>query len=197
MSNLWHQGRQIGRATDKLNDEQNESDRLDVAAAEQAFVAHATEIERFLVGILKDPALAADIVQTTFVRLLEKGAGVATRTRRAWLFKVAYNEAMLSLRRGNVANRANEKLAWQIRSDVNAGSGEGGLQEILHAEDVEKVQSALNDLSDDMQKVVKLRIYEGLKFAEIAKRLDVPLGTVLTRMRNSLAKLRLKLNEIE
>ncbi|MCH2182257.1 MAG: RNA polymerase sigma factor [Mariniblastus sp.] len=187
----------MGRATDQLNDEKSESDRLDGAAAEQAFVAHAVEIERFLVGMLKDPALAADIVQTTFVRLIEKGGGVVDRTRRAWLFKVAYNEAMLSIRRGKVARRANEKLAWQVRSGENVRSLDSSLQEVLHAEDVEKVRAALDDLSPELRMVVHLRIYEGLKFADIAQRLEVPLGTVLTRMRNSLAKLRLKLNEIE
>ena len=187
----------MGRAADKLNDQTNDPDRLDDATAEQAFVAHAAEIERFLIGMLNDPALAADIVQTTFVRLIEKGGSVASRTRRAWLFKVAYNEAMLTIRRAKVASRANEQLAWRARLGENVRSLDGSLQQVLRAEDVQQVQAALDELGPDLRMVVHLRIYEGLKFAEIAQRLEVPLGTVLTRMRTSLAKLRLKLNQID
>lgn len=187
----------MSRAAFELNDEPNSSDRLDDANAERAFEAHAAEIERFLLGLLRDPALAADIVQTTFVRLIEKGRDITSKARRAWLFKVAYNEAMLSIRRGNVARRANQKLAWHARSEENAQSLDESIREVIRAEDVEQVRLALGELNPNLRVIVQLRIYEGLKFSEIAQRLDVPLGTVLTRMRNSLAKLRMKLNERE
>lgn len=180
-----------------MNDDLNSSDRLDDATAEQAFEAHAAEIERFLLGLLRDPAQAADVVQTTFVRLIEKGGGIPTEARRAWLFKVAYNEAMLSIRRGKVAHRANQKLAWHVSSEANASRLDESIRDVLRAEDIEKVRLALSELRPELRQIVQLRIYEGLKFAEIAKRLEVPLGTVLTRMRSSLAKLRTKLNEIE
>ncbi len=178
-----------------LNDEKNSSDRLDKATAEKVFQAHAVEIERFLLGLLRDPALAADIVQTTFVRLIEKGGGVASSGRRSWLFKVSYNEAMQAIRRSNVDRRAKQKLARSLWDPDNCRSLDESIGRIIRAEDIEHVRRALDELNPEMQAVVRLRIYEGLKFAEIAEQLEVPLGTVLTRMRNSLAKLRVKLDE--
>ena len=104
---------------------------------------------------------------------------------------------MLSIRRGKVARRANQNLAWHARSEENTQSLDESIREVIRAEDVEQVRLALGELNPDLRVIVQLRIYEGLKFSEIAQRLDVPLGTVLTRMRNSLAKLRMKLNERE
>lgn len=52
------------------------------------------------------------------------------------------------------------------------------------------VNKALNTLSDEMRCVVVMNIYQGLKYAEIAEALDIPLGTVKTRMFHALQKLR-------
>ena len=180
-----------------MNDQIPSSERLDDSLAEEAFHAHSAELERFLLGILRDPAVAADIVQTTFVRLIEKGGGVASDSRRAWLFKVAYNEAMLVLRRGVVSRKAGQELGWRIRAKEKAQELDGSIHKIVQAEDAAKVRQALDHLSPELRLIVRLRVYEGLKFAEIAEQLDMPLGTVLTRMRNSLSKLRTKLNELK
>ena len=186
----------LSRAAFELNDQNPSLERLDDSLAEEAFHAHSAGIERFLLGILRDPVVAADIVQTTFVRLIEKGGGVASESRRAWLFKVAYNEAMLTLRRGAVSRKAGQELGWRIRAKEKASARDGSIHSIVQAEDAAQVRKALSQLSPELRLIVRLRVYEGLKFAEIAERLNMPLGTVLTRMRNSLSKLRMKLNEL-
>ena len=60
-------------------------------------------------------------------------------------------------------------------------------------EDAVRVREALLTLPPEQNEIVQLRIKEGLKFIEIAERLDLPLGTVLTRMRSGLKKLKNKL----
>ena len=63
------------------------------------------------------------------------------------------------------------------------------LDRMSSAELSEKVRQALKQIPVEQQEVVRLRIYEGMKFAEIAERTGVPLGTVLTRMRLALGRL--------
>jgi len=60
----------------------------------------------------------------------------------------------------------------------------------LKNEQAEQVRAAIESLSADQQTVVRKRIYEGLKFREIAEELDVPLGTILARMQAALKKLK-------
>ena len=61
---------------------------------------------------------------------------------------------------------------------------------MIDSENAIRIREALAELPETHRKVVQLRIYEGLKFAEIAELLDSPLGTVLARMRSSLQKLK-------
>ncbi len=60
---------------------------------------------------------------------------------------------------------------------------------ICRWETVLNVREALEKLPENQQDVVRLRIYEEKTFAEIAKELNLPLGTVLTRMRLAMRKL--------
>ena len=60
-----------------------------------------------------------------------------------------------------------------------------------------RIEKALNKLSDEMRSVVVMSIYQDLKYAEIAEILDIPLGTVKTRMFHALQKLRKVLNNEE
>jgi RNA polymerase sigma-70 factor (ECF subfamily) len=67
-------------------------------------------------------------------------------------------------------------------------------QRLIRFEDVERVRAALALLPAEQREVVRMRMYEGKKFAEIAAELKWPLGTVLTRMHAALKKLRKSLD---
>ncbi len=138
-------------------------------------------------GVLRNHASVSDALQTTFVRLMEKGGDVKSGAIRSWLFRVAYNEAMLLHRRMKVDRKAKETIAWQVSPVVEENEGLGNL---VREERADQVNLALAKLPDVQREVVELRIREGLKFVEIAKMMDVPLGTVLTRMHSGLKKLR-------
>ena len=61
---------------------------------------------------------------------------------------------------------------------------------IRFVELVDAIRESVSKLSPDQQQVIQMRVSEGLTFAEIATRLDQPLGTVLTWMRRGLERLR-------
>jgi RNA polymerase sigma-70 factor, ECF subfamily len=76
------------------------------------YVAHGGELQRFLLGVLRDAASTSDCLQATFTKLLERGHESRPETRRAWLFKVAFQEAMLARRKAATGDRVLRKAAW-------------------------------------------------------------------------------------
>lgn len=176
---------------------------IDQAKADEVFVEHGVGLKRFLLGLLRNEAAADDALQTTFIRLMEKGHMVKQLgSLKSWLFRVAYNEAMLILRRDSISKKHAEGVAWKIEMQGNADRGtDDRLSQSVHfairQEDIQRVREALLKLPDVQRDVVEKRIYEDLKFREIADELDVPLGTVLARMQAALKKLKPILQEFE
>jgi len=156
--------------------------------AGKAFEQFAKPLENFLIGILKNGAEANDALQATFVKLMEKGDTIVQESAlKGWLFRVAYNEAMLIKRKDGVKRKHIEKFAWHVSPDVESDQP---ADRMLDDETQQEIKKALDQLSAAQQEVVRKRIYEGLKFREIAEQLDLPLGTVLARMHSSLKKLK-------
>lgn len=166
--------------------------RLDSESVQSAYRQHVGALERFLLGVLKDRNLVSDTLQISFTKLLEKGGEIESGSVRSWLFRVAYNEAMLVHRKQKVDQRARDTMAWKLpAADVE----NEGLSSLLKQERADQVRQALKVLPEKQRQIVELRIREGLKFAQIAERLELPLGTVLTRMRSGLKKLKEQLTD--
>src|SRR5262245_45028765 len=122
--------------------------------------------------------------------MVQKGHMAREETRKAWLFRVAYHEAMAYRRREGVGEKVLRRVAWHT-SD-SAGAAE---EPLLRLEAVQSVREALESLPHEQRQVVRMRVYEEKTFAVIAKELKIPLGTALGRMRAALIKLRLRLTE--
>jgi RNA polymerase sigma factor (sigma-70 family) len=166
----------------------DDASKIDSAVVAALFLDHEEELRRFLVGVLRDRQLANDALQATFAKMIERGHEVREESRKAWLFRVAFNEAMLLRRRDATGERVIRKAAWsRQRSEV------GSDEPLIRYEEVELVRAALAELPVEQQRVVRMRIYEEKTFAVIAKELGIPLGTALGRMRSALEKLRQRL----
>lgn len=161
-------------------------DRIEPESVAGLYQQHAEDLRSFLAGVLRDRELADEVLQTVFRRTLEKGHTVREQFR-SWLFTVAWNEAMLVRRVQNRQVGGLRKAAEQRRhTGVLPEQSESSA---LRQESIEQVRRAIEQLSPEQQQVVRLRIYEERKFAEIADELGIPLGTVLTRMRAATQKL--------
>lgn len=163
---------------------------LDPAVIASLFVEHGAALEQFLVGLLRDPHQAADALQATFTKLVEKGHETRPGTRKGWLFRVAYHEAMFVRRRGAVGDKVVRNVAWSLPAATAAGD-----DPLVRLEAVEGVRRALVKLPADLRQIVRMRIFEEKTFAVIAEELQIPLGTALGRMRTALIKLRHMLGE--
>lgn len=162
---------------------------LDPSIVAALYVQHGEELRRFLMGILRDAQLTSDVLQATFVKLAQRGHETREESRKAWLFRVAYHEAMAIRRREGVGDKILRRVAWHTNGA--AGPAE---EPLLRLEAVELVREALDELPAEQRQVVRMRIYEEKTFAVIAKELKIPLGTALGRMRAAVIKLRVKLD---
>lgn len=127
-----------------------------------------------------------DCLQNVFITTVRKGHEVAPAARRAWLFRVARNEAALFWRKEEVKTRSLEKLAMESSANVD-----DAVPDPAETTDDERlVAAAIAELPESMRLIVELRIHHDLTFQQIADRLNIPIGTALTRMRRALARIK-------
>ncbi len=163
---------------------------LDPAVVAALYVEHADELRRFLVGVLRDADLAHEAAQCAFTKAVEVGHTAREESIKGWLFRVAFNEAMVIKRRQATGGKIIRKLAW---SQPTAGPAAD--ENFTRWETVTQVREALECLPAEQKQVVRMRIYEEKTFAVIAAELGLPLGTVLSRMHAALKKLRGRLDK--
>ncbi|QDU63439.1 ECF RNA polymerase sigma factor SigH [Planctomycetes bacterium Pan216] len=156
------------------------------AELEDVFTEHAPALRRFITGVLRDGSVAEDIVQAAFVKAISSVDLAELDSVRAWLFRVAYHEALAWRRK----NKTRERHHEQLLHHVSHQESETPEENFLRAERVVQVRDALDRLPEEQRRVVHARLYEGKTFAEIAEADQLPLGTVLTRMRLAMNKLR-------
>jgi RNA polymerase sigma-70 factor (ECF subfamily) len=166
--------------------------RGDPEIVEQLYVTYSGQLRPFLVGLLRDAGLAEEALQQTFQQSLKCGGDVDPQRWKGWLFQVAWNEAMALRRRQKIDLRALQNIA---RTAPRFGLPVAAT--LLEAEQLGRLRTAIGQLPPDQREVVRRRIDEERTFQQIADELQVPLGTVLTRMRLALARLRSALQDTD
>lgn len=159
---------------------------------EEAFTQHQEELLGtlyYLVGNLED---ARDALQEAFVKCWRHQAEVGgVENLKAWVFRVALN-----------AGRDIRQTAWRRKrqalpeDDGALASRAAGPAEIAeHDERIARLRTALADLRPEEQEVFLLRENGEFTYEQIAELLEVPTGTVKTRMRLAIQRLRETLAE--
>jgi len=161
-------------------------------ALESAFAQYQSELLGtlfYLVGNLED---ARDALQEAFVKCWRHQDQIAeVQNLKAWIFRVALN-----------TGRDIRETAWR-RKRQGLPEDEGSLigrerspdEVALHDERLARLRDALAELRPEEQEVFLLRQNGELTYEEIAEMLEVPTGTVKTRMRLALSRLREVLEE--
>ncbi|HEY0247327.1 MAG TPA: sigma-70 family RNA polymerase sigma factor [Gryllotalpicola sp.] len=150
---------------------------------------HAAPLWRYVMSLTGDAAQAEDIVQETLLKAWKRPAVLDQReaSARAWLFTVARNlvidEARSARRRHETPTPA-ETMPEPVVADETERMLDGWL-----------IGDALAGLSLEHRQVIVHAYYGGRSTAEIAAVLDIPEGTVKSRMHYGLRALRLALQE--
>jgi RNA polymerase sigma factor (sigma-70 family) len=159
---------------------------------EEAFERHQSELLGtlyYLVGNLED---ARDALQEAFIKCWRHQAEVGqVENLKAWIFRVALN-----------AGRDIRETAWRrkrqaLPEDEGAlVSRQDGPEMIVEQDErLSRLREAMQQLRPEEQEVFLLRQNGDLTYEQIAETLDIPTGTVKTRMRLALARLREVLEE--
>lgn len=148
---------------------------------------HAGPLWRYVVHLTGDRALADDIVQETLMRAWRKPSVLDQRetSARAWLFTVARNLV--------IDGKRSARNLHEIGTDTLPERASGDETDALL--DSWLVADALATLSAEHRAVIVHAYYGGRSVAEIASELDIPSGTVKSRMHYALRALRLALQE--
>lgn len=158
---------------------------VDTARFLALYESHGPELRRFILGVTRDPELTNDVIQATYAKAVEFGHTARPETFKGWLFRVAFHESLTARRRRDARDQGVRRLA-----NLGGQLVERPDERLIRDETIEAVRQALGDLPPEQQRVVWARMYEDKTFAEIAQEFRLPLGTVLTRMRLALEKLR-------
>jgi len=169
-----------------------------VAALEALYDRHSRLAYSLALRILGDRGAAEEVVQDAFVGLWRSAGGYDSGRGSfyPWLVRIVRNRAIDELRRLEVPGRAPHATRKALPPEVldfrapHPGSSYPSGGDPSGTEDRVVLGEALRGLPEEQRVVIELAYYEGLSQREISERLDAPLGTVKTRTRLALKKLR-------
>jgi len=153
---------------------------------------HARALYLLALRIVQIDAEAEDVVQEVFAQVCRQAGryDAARGTVLAWLLTITRTRAIDHVR----ARRRRGGDEWRRVSEAAAANlaAPGVNQEVqtLTAEEIQRVRRALGELSAEQRRAIELAYYEGLSQSEIAEQLAEPLGTVKSRIRTAMQRLR-------
>jgi RNA polymerase sigma-70 factor (ECF subfamily) len=146
---------------------------------------HASSLWRYVVWLCGDRDLADDVVQETLLRAWRRPAGLEHPPARAWLFTVARNLVIDEFRS---ARSRHESRYVEVPERLSADH----IDSVL---DAWQVADVLSGLSEEHRAVIVYAYYRRESVASIARILEIPEGTVKSRLHYALRAMRLVLQE--
>jgi RNA polymerase sigma-70 factor (ECF subfamily) len=165
-------------------------------------VRYQRKVYAVALGIVKDPDLAWDVAQEAFVRVhghLAEFKGESAFS--TWVFRIATHLGIDAVRRERTSRKDDVD---EFRDEDLSGAGEGILAtplgndpqaNLLRQELAGKIQAALETLPEKHRTILVLRELEGLSYEELAERLQIHKGTVMSRLFHARKKMQAALRE--
>ena len=168
----------------------------DQAAAAALYDRHARPVYSLTLRIVGEEGEAEDVVQEVFAQAFRQATQYdeSRGPVAAWLLMMARSRSIDRLRSRRTRPEA-QASDDQLAMDEMPGSMPDAVSSMLDEEQTRIVQRALSALPMIQRVAIELAYYDGLSHREIAERLEAPLGTVKTRIRLGLLKLRDALTE--
>lgn len=148
---------------------------------------HYANLYRFALSLARDEAEAADLTQQTYFRLATRGGQIRDmRKAKSWLFTTLRRE-FLSLRR--------QAGRFTSIDDEEGPEPESVDEDAVRSADASLVMEALAGVREVFREPLALFYLDDLSYREIAEILDVPMGTVMSRLSRGKRELRGRLSE--
>jgi RNA polymerase sigma-70 factor (ECF subfamily) len=130
---------------------------------------------------------AEDAAQETFLRIYRfRHRYEPKATFRTFIYAVARNVSIDAFRKRKRHDQFKEEFQLDAPSEPGSPHGQGGRAALA--------EELLHSLPDAMREVVVLNVYQGLRYGEISAALEIPVGTVKSRMFHAMLRLREMLN---
>ncbi|MDX1522273.1 MAG: sigma-70 family RNA polymerase sigma factor [Anaerolineae bacterium] len=165
----------------------------DAAALEELYDRHGQVVYNLIVRIVKQPAIADELLQETFWQVWQQAAKFkGTGSVAAWIYRIARNKSLDQLRRQSARPQPaktdtpqDEQIMWAQLAADNAE-----VEPIAERhQDQASVRQALLQIPEEQRLCLELAYFEGLSQRQIAQQTDTPLGTIKTRIRMGMDKL--------
>ncbi|MGB1937214.1 MAG: RNA polymerase sigma factor [Akkermansiaceae bacterium] len=161
----------------------------DTRAFDQLVSKHRGRIYAMIYQMVRNDADAWDLAQEAFIKAWRALPGFESRARfTTWLFRIAHNVVYdwLRKRRMKVAGELNDEVFDSGKIDPGASTAPQQHQRpdeaMQRSELQQRIQHALDKLSDEHREVIVLREIQGLEYKEIAEIINSSMGTVMSRL---------------
>lgn len=165
--------------------------RAERAAFAELFRRFAGRIKAFIIRAGTSPDMAEEVAQEVMVTVWRKAAAFdpAKASAATWIYTIARNRRIDLHRRESRPEPDPEDPLFRPETEDSAE------RRLASADRDGRLRAALSDLPGEQIEVLQLAFFAGLSHSEIAVRLDMPLGTVKSRLRLSFVRLRGALGE--
>jgi RNA polymerase sigma-70 factor (ECF subfamily) len=165
-------------------------------AFEALLMRHKDKIYRFIYMKVRDTALAQDIFQDTFIKVvntLKAGNYNEEGKFLPWAMRIAHNLVIDFFRKNNKVRMISESSS--VRDDFNIFhtlklDEENAIDEMTRIELETQMVDLLEHLPESQRDILKMRIFKEMSFKDIAELEDISINTALGRMRYALINLR-------
>jgi RNA polymerase sigma-70 factor (ECF subfamily) len=142
--------------------------------------------------IVRQPAIAEEVAQETFARVWRHAGAYDPRRGQVatWMLSIARNLAIDVTRMKRLEPVDPDLIAAELSLGTSPSPGEAGE---LEPDERERLRRAIAELPEDQRRALVLAAYTGRTAREISELEDIPLGTVKTRIRTAMLKLRSEL----
>lgn len=164
--------------------------RYDQSALAQVYERHGTAVFGLAMRVLRDRTLAEDVVQTVFMKFWDQPDRFDPDrgTLRSFLLANTHGRTV-DLLRAESSRRQREE-----RAEARSPAPDYDLErEVVALANAERVREALGNLMENERRAIELAYFSGRTYQEVALVLDEPEGTVKSRIRSGLKKMRVAL----
>ena len=165
--------------------------QVDKDALEALYTRYQTPVYSLAMYMLKQPALAEEVTQDIFLNIWLKASSFnAERGQpRGWIMSVAHHKIVDLIRSRRRTIISTDPADYETLDLLPAGgaSTEAQVEQTLERE---RIMRALETIPESQREVIMLAYFGGFSQSEMAQRLDQPLGTIKTRVRLAMQKLR-------
>ncbi len=164
------------------------SSRGDEAAFAALYDATAARLFGLVLRIVRDHAMSEEVTQEVYLDIWRQSARFDAERGSAmsWMMTIAHRSAVDRVRASEASRRrddAHAAASQDVEFDTTAESAQASLE-------AQRVRRALTTLTDAQRSAVELAYLGGYTHTEVARLLDLPLGTAKTRIRDGLIRLR-------